>query len=340
MPLRPREAGGQHLPVHVEQRVEARLLAQGERAGQAGAHNRAVFGVHAAELLVEVVEVVVAADLAFERDEPPGADVVRGDHRLRTGGHVDDEHVSGPLLAERGDLRRAAVVDEAASPHGQAGVLVAERGVLHQSVVDGPLQPGERDERRLVGLRRQRVESAVPDQHPHARGRRRQALERVGHEIAQRRLAEPGGRHQLDPLGHRHDPGPVEHVHVGRAGPREQPPAVDRHRVKRVVVAGQQVNRHLDGGHRLQRPAHGLGPDEVGFEDVARDDDELAPVLAGERPDRPDRIDAGRGVTGLRLRLEEVPGHAQLPVAGVDEADHGHLLRRFDAPWCRRLVRP
>ena len=91
------------------------------------------------------------------------------------------------------------------------------------------------------------------------------------------------------------------------------------------MVAGQQVNGHRHGSHGLQRAPHRLRRHEIGVEHVARDHDELGAGTLGELPDGADRVDAGSGVPGLRLTLEEVPGHAQVPVAGMHEADHRHL---------------
>ena len=85
------------------------------------------------------------------------------------------------------------------------------------------------------------------------------------------------------------------------------------------MVAGQQVYRDTDGAHRLQRLADDRGRKLVGVKDVAGDDDELGGGLISQGAQRGDRITPGRGIAGLGVRGEEVPGHAQLPVRRVQE---------------------
>src|SRR5699024_1771402 len=62
----------------------------------------------------------------------------------------------------------------------------------------------------------------------------------------------------------------------------------------------------------------------VRLEYVARHDDELRAALLRQPPDAAHRLQPIRGKARLRLTVvvfQEPPGHAQLPVGGVEEAD-------------------
>lgn len=112
----------------------------------------------------------------------------------------------------------------------------------------------------------------------------------------------------------------VQHHHV--VGPLlgEQGAGVHRAGVERIVVAGQQVHGHLDATHGLQRLADDARCEVVVLEHVARDDDELGAHLLGDRPHGGDDVTAGSRITRLRLVVQEVAGHAELPVGGMQES--------------------
>jgi hypothetical protein len=114
----------------------------------------------------------------------------------------------------------------------------------------------------------------------------------------------------------------VEHVHVRRPVGEEGRAAQDRRGVDRVVVAGQQVDRHGDVGHGLEVAEEDPPVEEVALEDVAAHDHEGAPLGGGQGADAADHVGAGGGEAGLRLAVEEVARHAELPVGGDDEPDH------------------
>jgi hypothetical protein len=71
---------------------------------------------------------------------------------------------------------------------------------------------------------------------------------------------------------------------------------------------------------RLRR--HDASVELVALEDVTADEDERAALVGGERPDATHHVGAGGGEAGLRLAVEEVARHAELPVGGDDEPDH------------------
>ena len=127
--------------------------------------------------------------------------------------------------------------------------------------------------------------------------------------------------------------GPIEDRYVLRALLFEQRTGVDRGRVQRIVVAGQQVHRHVDGAHGVQRLADHPGRQLVGVEDVTGHDHELRAGLPGERADGDDRVAAGGGIAGLSVLLQEVASHTQLPVSGVQE-----LHRRECMAGVRQVV--
>ena len=106
----------------------------------------------------------------------------------------------------------------------------------------------------------------------------------------------------------------------------EQWAGVHRRRIQRIVVAGQQVHRNADGAHRLQRLADVPRGKLVVFEDVAGHDDEFGPGLGGQRTQAGDDVAAGGRIARLRLTVQEVTGHAELPVGGVHEPHLGPSL--------------
>ena len=89
------------------------------------------------------------------------------------------------------------------------------------------------------------------------------------------------------------------------------------------MVTGQQIDRNPDVAHRLQRLADHSGGELVVIEDVAGHHDELGTDLGGQRPEAPHRVAAGGGISRLGVTGEEMPGHAQLPVGGVQESHGG-----------------
>lgn len=58
----------------------------------------------------------------------------------------------------------------------------------------------------------------------------------------------------------------------------------------------------------------------VVLEDVSGDDDEFRARLGRERTQRRDGVAARGRIPRLRLAVEEVARHAELPVGGVQEA--------------------
>ena len=94
------------------------------------------------------------------------------------------------------------------------------------------------------------------------------------------------------------------------------------------MVARQQVDRNADGPHRLQRLTDHPRRELVVLEHVAGDHDELGAHVGGQRPETRHDVAAGGRIPRLRLAVEEVSGHAELPVGGVHES---HLDPSFPA---------
>jgi hypothetical protein len=146
-----------------------------------------------------------------------------------------------------------------------------------------------------------------------------QAVQYVGDQIGGGRLGPPRRCDDLHAGPYFVDTGAVEHDHVVRAFRGEQSAGVDRRRIQWVVVARQQVDGDTDGAHGFQGLPDHLRRELVVFEDVAGHDDELGAHFRGQRAERGHRVTAGRRITGLGVAGKEVPGHAQLPVSGVQE---------------------
>ena len=87
------------------------------------------------------------------------------------------------------------------------------------------------------------------------------------------------------------------------------------------MVARQQVHRNADGAHGFERLADVTRRELVVFEDIARNDDELG--TRGQRPDAGDDVAAGGRIPWLGLAVQEVTGHAELPVGSVHESHLG-----------------
>jgi hypothetical protein len=83
------------------------------------------------------------------------------------------------------------------------------------------------------------------------------------------------------------------------------------------MIARQQEHRDADGAHGLQRLADLAWGQLVVLEDVAGDHDELGAGGGGQCADGHDRVATGGRIAGLRLTVEEVTGHPELPVGGV-----------------------
>ena len=87
------------------------------------------------------------------------------------------------------------------------------------------------------------------------------------------------------------------------------------------MVAGKEEDRYRDGCHRLEGSTDGPGSDPVRLEDVARHHHELG-LLGGRDPaDRGQAIDPSLGIPRLGVVVEEAPGHPELEIRGVDEAN-------------------
>ncbi len=89
------------------------------------------------------------------------------------------------------------------------------------------------------------------------------------------------------------------------------------------MVARQQVHRNADGAHGFQRLADVARRELIVFEDIACDDDEFGARVNGQRPDAGDDVSAGGRIPRLGLAVQEVTGHAELPVGGVHESHLG-----------------
>jgi len=200
--------------------------------------------------------------------------------------------------------------------------------VPQRHVVDGAggerlLEPGQADHGRIVRVRGEGIHRPVPHHHPHG-AVRRQPGDGVTHQVPQGPLREPRRRHELDPVPHPQHPGLLQHHHVPRLRLPEHGGPVHRGRVERVVVPRQQVHRAGHACERVERAPHRPLRDHVGLEHVPRHHHELAGLATRHVPEGPDRVDPGGRVPGLRLALQEVASHPELPVARVQEPHRRH----------------
>ena len=74
--------------------------------------------------------------------------------------------------------------------------------------------------------------------------------------------------------------------------------------------------------HRIQGSHDHPAPHLIRLEHVAADHHEGTTFGFRQRPDPADRLETGGIEAGLCVGRKEMPGHAQLPVGGVDESDH------------------
>ena len=86
------------------------------------------------------------------------------------------------------------------------------------------------------------------------------------------------------------------------------------------MVAREQVDGNPDGAHGFQRLPDHLRGELVVFEDVTGHHDELGAHLRRECAQTGHRVAARGRIPRLGVAGEEVPGHAQLPVGGVQES--------------------
>jgi hypothetical protein len=104
------------------------------------------------------------------------------------------------------------------------------------------------------------------------------------------------------------------------------------------VVAGQEVHRDVEGAQGVERPADGATVGLVGLEHVAGDDHERAPPVARELRQPDDGVEPRLREGGLIAPAEEVAGHPELPVAGVQEPHRWLLLGHLDVVDVVRVV--
>ena len=87
------------------------------------------------------------------------------------------------------------------------------------------------------------------------------------------------------------------------------------------MVAGKEEDRYRDGFHCLEGSTNRPGSNPVRLEDVARHHHELG-LLGGRHPaDRGQAVDPSLGIPRLRVVIEKAPGHPELEIRGVDEAN-------------------
>ena len=165
------------------------------------------------------------------------------------------------------------------------------------------------------------VHRPVADEDPHACRVGDQWVAGGPDQIEQRPLRHPRRADDLDAVSNVDRVGAVQDDDVRRDGAEEGRRAVHRRGIERVVVAGKEEDRYRDGGHRLKGPTDRPGSYPVRLEDVAGHHHELG-LLGGRHPaDRGQAIDPRLGIPRLRVVVEEAPGHPELEIRGVDEAN-------------------
>ena len=251
---------------------------------------------------------------------------------------VDDQDMTGVGLdvIEVGDFRRTGVPDPTGVANLGERMLVAQRHVVQRAAGQRLVQPGQPNQRRFVAIGVEYVDAAVRDQHADGRAGG-QVFEDVGDQIGGRGLGPPRRGDDLESRPNLMNPGPIQHPDVVRAFGGEQRTGVRRRRIQRIVIARQQVDRNTDGAHGLQGLTDHLRGQLVVFEDVTRDHDELRTHLGGQRTQAGHGVAPGGRIPRLGIPGEEVSGHAQLPVGGVQESHPGPPFRRCMAIRATRV---
>ena len=234
---------------------------------------------------------------------------------------VDDQDMAGVGfdVVEVGDLRRAGVPHPSAAADLGARMLVTQRHVMQCTACQRVVERGEPDQRGFVAIGVEHVDATVGEEDA-SRGPRFEADEDLGDQVGGGRLGTPWRGDDLEPRSHLVHAGAVEHHDVVRALGGEQRAGVHRRRVQRVVIARQQVHRNVDGTHGFQGLADDLRGELIVFEHVTGDHDELGAHLDRQRAESGHRVAAGGRIPRLGVAGKEVPGHAQLPVGGVQES--------------------
>ena len=195
-------------------------------------------------------------------------------------------------------------------------------GITEREVVDDPAVQAVLNEGKVDGigviLAGAGVHLAVADCDADARGRL-QRFERLADQVVIRALGKVRRANQLhagcdlDGLRVCYD------VNIVRAGLIK-----DRIRHQRVVVAGQDIDRHRQALEHLRGAGEDFAREGIVLKDVAGHDYEVrARVLS--QLSQPD--DGGLAViikATLGLALQEPPGHAQLKIGGMDKRGSSH----------------
>ena len=235
-----------------------------------------------------------------------------------------------------GDFRRPRVPHPAGGADLGSRVLVPQRHVVHGAAGQGGLDRGQPDERRLVPVGLEHVDSAVADD---------DAGDAVGGQAVEHRATrsvvgalERQGAATISRPG-RTSCTPARSSTVDVVGPLggEQRAGVHRRRIERIVVAGQQIHRHPDARMASSDWLMSRGASWLCSKTSPATTTNSAPVSAA-RPQAGDGVTAGRRIPRLRLAVQEVAGHAELPVGGMHETHLGPSP--FFSPAAEPLLAP
>jgi hypothetical protein len=130
-------------------------------------------------------------------------------------------------------------------------MLVPQRDIVQRTTRQRVVHCAQPNQRGLARSGVERVDPAVRHEDP-GHPIRRQAVENAGDKVDGGRFRPPRRGDDLQPRPYLVHTGPIEHPDIRRLLGDEQRTGVDRRRVQRVVVAGQQVDRDTDGAHGLQ----------------------------------------------------------------------------------------
>ena len=98
----------------------------------------------------------------------------------------------------------------------------------------------------------------------------------------------------------------------------------DRIRHQRVVVAGQDIDRHRQALEHLRGAGKDFAREGIMLEDVAGHDDELRTGVLSQLAQPHDGGLAVIIKAALGLALQKPPGHAQLKIGGMDKRGSSH----------------
>ena len=204
-------------------------------------------------------------------------------------------------------------------------MAVAQGHIMDRAQLKRLLSRSKRDEGGVVRVGGKRVHDAVGQANAQDLGHGCQGSHGLGRQVAENPLGAPRGPDQFHSFLRQDRSRVFDDVDMGRFSFQKGGGAVDGRRVQGVVVARQEIDRDRGFLERFQGSGDGFPVHLVGLEDVAADRHEPAVFFLRHPAKGAHGVETGLGETLLDPGREEAAGHAQLPVAGMEETDQSQL---------------